>query len=58
MIGRRLFAPSVFYFAAIAVILVLQVSPLVQSAPVAIHSPSTGREQVVVKPLGSSAAEG
>ncbi|KAK3840140.1 MAG: hypothetical protein JOS17DRAFT_726142 [Linnemannia elongata] len=56
MSGRRLFAPSVLYSAAIAVVLVLQVLSAVQSAPVAVspvsadvQSASTGPEQVFVK---------
>ncbi|KAF9154582.1 hypothetical protein BG015_000565 [Linnemannia schmuckeri] len=56
MTGRRLFAPSVFYLAVIAAVLVLQVLSVVQSAPVAlsplgahIQSEPTGQEQVLVK---------
>ncbi|KAG0315864.1 hypothetical protein BGZ97_007739, partial [Linnemannia gamsii] len=56
MTGRRLFTSSVFCFIVIAVVLVIQVLPGVQSAPVAasaavahIQPNSAEHEQVLVK---------
>ncbi|KAK5820766.1 hypothetical protein F5H01DRAFT_339282 [Linnemannia elongata] len=56
MTRRHFFAPSVFYFFVIVVVLVFQVLSVVHSAPVAvspvgadIQSAPTGQEQVLAK---------